>query len=400
MSDRDGRLLIAHVVYRFDVGGLENGLVNLLNGLPAERFRHAVVAMTEVTDFRHRVSRNDVQFISLRKGPGHGVRLWPALYRVFRELRPDIVHTRNLAPLEACVPAWAAGVPARVHGEHGFDVGDLDGSSRAYRITRRLYRPFVSHFIALSRPIEDYLRNAVGVRPAAISQIYNGVDVQRFAARAGQRLPIDDSPFNSPMLWVCGSVGRLAEVKDQAALIRALARLHRSSNVARERMRLAIVGDGPLRQELRQLAAQEGVADSVWMPGARSDIGHVMAGLDVFALPSLSEGISNTLLEAMSSSRAVVATAVGGNVELVDDGVNGTLTTPSDPGSLDAALLGYFMDPARAHLHGLAARAAVEARFSLDRMVADYAAVYERMAPRRLSKASLKGGSLQTRGHH
>jgi glycosyltransferase involved in cell wall biosynthesis len=192
----------------------------------------------------------------------------------------------------------------------------------------------------------------------------------------------------------------LVEVKDQAALIRALARLHRSSNVARERMRLAIVGDGPLRQELRQLAAQEGVADSVWMPGARSDIGHVMAGLDVFALPSLSEGISNTLLEAMSSSRAVVATAVGGNVELVDDGVNGTLTTPSDPGSLDAALLGYFMDPARAHLHGLAARAAVEARFSLDRMVADYAAVYEMMAPHRLSKASLNGGSLQTRGHH
>ena len=400
MSGHDSRLLIAHVVYRFDVGGLENGVVNLLNGLSVDRFRHAVVAMTEVTDFRQRVSRNDVQFISLRKGPGHGVRLWPALYRVFRELRPDIVHTRNLAPLEACVPAWAAGVPARVHGEHGWDVGDLDGANRAHRVTRRVYRPFVSHYIALSRHIEEYLRDAVGVGPTAISQIYNGVDVQRFAAPAGERQAIDDSPFNAPKLWVFGSVGRLAAVKDQASLIRALARLHRSSSLARERTRLAIVGDGPLRQELRRLAVAEEVGEAVWMAGARSDVAQVMAGLDVFVLPSLAEGISNTLLEAMSCSRAVVASAVGGNVELVNDGVNGTLTTPNDPGSLDAAVLGYFMDPARAHLHGLAARAAVEARFSLDRMVADYAAVYEMMAPHRLSKASLNGGSLQTRGHH
>jgi glycosyltransferase involved in cell wall biosynthesis len=125
-----------------------------------------------------------------------------------------------------------------------------------------------------------------------------------------------------------------------------------------------------------------------------------MAGLDVFVLPSLAEGISNTLLEAMSCSRAVVASAVGGSVELVDDGVNGTLIPPGDPGALDRALLRYFMDPALAKQHGLAARAAVEARFSLDRMVADYAGVYERMASRRLSTSSLKGSSLQTRGHH
>ena len=400
MSGRDGRLLIAHVVYRFDIGGLENGVVNLLNRLPFDRFRHAVVAMTEVTDFSHRVSRDDVQFISLRKRPGHGVRLWPALYRIFRELQPAIVHTRNLAPLEACVPAWAAGVPARVHGEHGWDVGDLDGSNRGHRFTRRIYRPFVSHHIALSRHIEEYLRNDVGVPSAAISQIYNGVDLRRFAALAGQRKPIDASPFNSPQLWVFGSVGRLAAVKNQAALIRALARLHRRSSAARERMRLVIVGDGPLRQELRELAVTEGVAESVWMPGPRGDTARVIAGFDVFALPSLAEGISNTLLEAMSSSRAIVATAVGGNVDLLDDGASGTLVSPNDPETLEAALLSYFTDPVRATLHGIAARAAVEARFSLDRMVADYSAVYERVAFGRVSESSMKGGSLEPRGHN
>ena len=163
MSGQDDRLLIAHVVYRFDIGGLENGVVNLLNRLPAERFRHAVVAMTEVTDFRSRVQRDDVQYVSLRKPPGQGFRIWPALYRLFRSMRPHIVHTRNLAPLEACLPAWAAGVPVRVHGEHGWDVGDLDGSNRGHRLARRLYRPFVSHYVALSSHIEQYLREAVGV---------------------------------------------------------------------------------------------------------------------------------------------------------------------------------------------------------------------------------------------
>ena len=207
MTTRDDRLLIAHVVYRFDVGGLENGVVNLLNRLPSDRFRHAVVAMTEITDFRRRVQRDDVQYVSLHKLPGHGVRLWPALYRLFRSLRPDIVHTRNLAPLEACVPAWLAGVPVRVHGEHGWDVGDLDGSNRAHRLTRRLYRPFVSHYIALSRHIEDYLRTAIGVPPGAITQIYNGVDTQRFIPPRSQRSPIEGSPFNDPQFWVVGTVG-------------------------------------------------------------------------------------------------------------------------------------------------------------------------------------------------
>ena len=403
MTARDDRLLIAHVVYRFDVGGLENGVVNLLNRLPADRFRHAVVAMTEITEFRRRVQRDDVQYVSLHKAPGHGARLWPALYRQFRSLRPDVVHTRNLAPLEASVPAWLAGVPVRVHGEHGWDVGDLDGSNRAHRLTRRLYRPFVSHYIALSRHIEEYLRTAIGVAPGAITQIYNGVDTLRFLPPQGQRSPIEGSPFNDPRLWVVGTVGRLAGVKDQAALIHALARLQRANADARERMRLAIVGDGPLRDELKRLAQAEGVADSVWMPGARSDVAQVMAGLDVFALPSLAEGISNTLLEAMSCARPVVASGVGGNLELIEPGVSGMRVTPGDAAALDAALLRYFTDPETARQHGAAARAAVEARFSLDRMVADYAALYERVAARRASSRAvppLKDAPFETRTGH
>ncbi len=403
MTAHDDRLLIAHVVFRFDVGGLENGVVNLLNRLPADRFRHSVVAMTEVTDFRRRVLRDDVQFISLHKAPGHGMRLWPALYRLFRSMRPDIVHTRNLAPLEACLPAWAAGVPARLHSEHGWDIGDLDGSNRAHRFTRRLYRPFVSQYVALSRHIEDYLRASIGVPSLAITQIYNGVDTQCFVPPRAARGPVEGLPFNDPRFWVIGTVGRLAAVKDQMSLIRALARMHRADAAARDRMRLVIVGDGPLRDELLSLAQTEGVADCVWLPGARSDIAQVMSGLDVFVLPSLAEGISNTLLEAMACGRPVIASAVGGNLELVDHDDSGTLVPAADEQALDTALLRYFVESDTAKRHGAAARAAVEARFSLDRMVADYAALYERVAARRVKRtadAPAKDSSFEPRTGH
>ena len=136
MPPQDPRPLVAHIMYRFDTGGLENGIVNLINHMPADRYRHAVIALTVVTDFRQRIERDDVEFISLNKSPGHGIWLFPMLFSLFRRLRPSIVHSRNLAALETQLAAWATGVPVRIHGEHGRDVGDLDGSNITYQRVR------------------------------------------------------------------------------------------------------------------------------------------------------------------------------------------------------------------------------------------------------------------------
>ena len=122
--------LIIHVIYRLAVGGLENGLVNLINRMPAGLYRHAIVSLTDISNFRQRITRQDVACIALHKRPGHDLRMLWQLWRLFRERRPAIVHSRNLAALDAQLPAWLAGVPARIHGEHGRDVHDLDGSSR------------------------------------------------------------------------------------------------------------------------------------------------------------------------------------------------------------------------------------------------------------------------------
>jgi len=292
MSAVDSRPLIAHVVYRFDIGGLENGVVNLLNRLPRERWRHAVVALTEATSFRARVQRDDVRFVELHKGPGHGIGLLPRLTRILRELAPDVVHTRNLAALEASPAAWLAGVPVRVHGEHGRDVGDLDGSSRKYRLVRRAYRPFVSHYVSVSRDLERYLVDAVGVAPARVTRIVNGVDTDAFHPANGEQRP-DGCPFTGGGLWLIGTVGRLQAVKNQVALARAFVRMLAVAPHLRSRVRLLIVGEGPLRAEIEQVLAEAGASSLAWLPGPRDDVSEVLRLLDVFVLPSKAEGISN-----------------------------------------------------------------------------------------------------------
>jgi sugar transferase (PEP-CTERM/EpsH1 system associated) len=373
----DSRPLIIHIVYSFDVGGLENGIVNLINRMPVERFRHMIVALAYCSPaFCQRIQRSDVEFVSINKGEGHGFKLYPKIYRMLRQLKPAVVHTRNLAALEMVIPAWLAGVPLRLHGEHGWDNSDPDGRSRKYQLLRKVYSPFVSKYIALSRTIESYLVDRVGIQAGRIRRICNGVNADRFVPAAARR-EIAGSPFNDPELFVLGTVGRQQAVKDQATLVRAFAVFVRANLEAAQRARLILVGDGPLAASLAELVKSEGVEDVVWMAGERSDVPEIMRGLDVFVLPSQAEGISNTLLEAMASGLPVVATAVGGNPELVIDGQTGLLVPALDPEKMGAAFDVLFKDVAGARAMGAAGRKRVLANFSMDAMMGNYLALYE-----------------------
>lgn len=384
MSARAERPLILHVVYRFAVGGLENGVVNLINRLPEEAFRHGIVSLTDVSEeFCRRVARQDVIYVALHKGPGHALRLYPRLYRLFRSLKPAIVHTRNLAALEAVVPAWAAGVPVRVHGEHGWGAQDPDGTRTRYRHVRQLFSPFVHRYIALSQHLERYLVEAVGIGKARVLQIYNGVDTERFRPAKEAPVAIQDYPFQDPRLWVVGTVGRMEPVKDTPTLARAFVRALQRSPEAQQRLRLALVGDGPLREATRRVLEDAGVAHLAWMPGERADVAELLRGFHCFALPSRAEGISNTILEAMATGLPVIATRVGGNAELVADDMTGRLVPPADPEALASRILDYFHHPEVARRHGTAGRSRVIRQFSLEQMVARYRETYEALLPAR-----------------
>ncbi len=369
---------IVHVVHRFDTGGMENGMVNLFNTLSPQRYRHTVVALTDYSGFRHRITAQRVDFHALQRPPGNGLGWMVRLWRLLRQLQPDLLHTRNLAALEAQFVAAAAGIRATVHGEHGRDVFDLHGRNWKYNLLRRAARPLVSNYIAVSRDLEHWLHETIGVPPRKIHQIYNGVDSVKFHPRIGPR-----PDFAHPDSIVFGSVGRMVEVKDYPALVRAFIQLMRQQPERSERARLVIVGEGPACQTCLDMLQGAGLAHLAWLPGARDDIPDIMQAIDVFVLPSRNEGISNTILEAFASGLPVIATAVGGNVELVEDGVTGRLVPSGDMAALVQALLFYLDAPARIAEHGASARRQAEQRYSIPVMADAYAAVYDKTLARR-----------------
>jgi len=364
-------------MYRFDVGGLENGVVNLINHMPADAYRHAIISLTEITDFRRRILRDDVQFIALNKKPGHSLWLYPRLLKIFRALKPDIVHTRNLGALELVVPAWAAGVPVRIHGEHGRDVGDLDGTNKKYQWLRRLYRPFVTYYIALSRDLEQYLTQVVGMAGSRVAQIYNGVDAERFAP-ALKRQPIEGCPFADANEWLIGTVGRMQTVKNQVDLAKAFVLALQIEPELQQILRLVMVGDGPLRNESMAVLEQAGCAGKAWLPGERNDVPDVLRGLDCFVLPSLAEGISNTILEAMACGLPVIATDVGGNGELIEVGKTGVLVPAGDVPAMAMQIVALARQRQKARAMGREGRKRVEQKFSMMAMVRQYQELYDR----------------------
>ena len=373
-STQDQRPLIAHVIYQLSVGGLENGIVNLINRLEPGLYRHAVVCLSDYSAFRNRIKRDDVEIVALHKQPGKDPAMYYRLLETLRRMRPSIVHTRNLPTLEAQVVAAVAGVRTRIHGEHGRDVFDLDGSSRKYNLLRKAIRPLVTHYVAVSEDLRDWLVRVVGVDPGRVTRICNGVDAEKFHPRVTRSM-LGPLGFADPDSFIVGTVGRMAAVKDQTTLARAFVSCVSRNPTAARRMRLVLVGEGPLRAECAELVSAAGLTDRVWMPGERDDVAEVLRMLDVFVLPSIAEGISNTILEAMATGLPVVATRVGGNPELVDERT-GMLVPSSDPDAMAEALTSYCDDSQKTACHGKAARRRVEDEFSLTRMVSEYARVY------------------------
>lgn len=151
-----------------------------------------------------------------------------------------------------------------------------------------------------------------------------------------------------------------------------------------------MVGDGALREQVAGVLNQAGVGALAWLAGERDDVPRIMRGLDLFVLPSLAEGISNTILEAMASGLPVVATAVGGNPELVDEGRTGTLVPPADPQAMAQAMLRYYADAAECRRQGREARRTAEHDFSMAAMVSGYLAIYDRMLERQRNARSTR----------
>ena len=366
---------VLHVVHSLQVGGLEQGVVNVIRGAPPHQ-HHTVVCMTTDGPLRDRLPAGTAVHM-LGKRPGHDLAMLWRLGRLLRQLRPDVVHSRNWGTFDSVFVARLARVPIVVHGEHGREISDTEGRNRRRNRMRRLCAPLVDRFVTVSESLRHWLVDDVHIPARRVVTIRNGVDVARFAGidRAAARSLLDLPP-NAPVI---GTVGRLDPVKNQAGLIRAVTRLRTTHPDAM----LVIAGDGAYRAELERLIDTVAPGGNIRLLGERRDIPNVLAALDVFALPSVAEGMSNTILEAMAAGLPVVATAVGGSPELVADGVNGSLVPAGDEPALTAALSRYCSDAALRGAHGDASRRCAAADFGLRRMQDAYSALYDTLVRER-----------------
>jgi sugar transferase (PEP-CTERM/EpsH1 system associated) len=374
-------LRVCHVIYRFDTGGLENGLVNLINRMDVGRFEHAVVCVDGTGPFSERITRPGVPVLQLHKRPGFEVDFYRRAWRAFRSLRPDLLHTRNTAALDAIAAARLAGVRTVLHGEHGRTADDPRGLNPRHNLLRRLHAPLVRRFTTVSSDLASWLEGTVGIPRRKIEVLMNGVDVECFCPGPVDRRAV--LPAIPDTAVIVGTVGRLDRVKGHGVLVDAVARLKTDPG---HPVHLVIVGDGPERFALEQRIHAAGLAEIVHLVGVRHDVAPLLRTFDIFCLPSLAEGISNTVLEAMATGLPVVATAVGGNPELVADGETGRLVAAGDPDPLAAGLRLLIEDDGLRRQWGLAARRQACGSFSLEAMVRRYEACYTEVVSERIRR--------------
>lgn len=369
--------LIAHIIYALGTGGLENGLVNIINRMPTDKYRHVIICLTHATDFAKRITAPNVIVIELHKREGHDLGVYWRLQKLLWTLKPNIVHTRNLAALEMQALTLLLPGVKRVHGEHGRDIYDLHGQNKKYNRLRKVMSYVVHRYIAVSQDLENWLLTTVNIPREKVQQLYNGVDLTRFN-QLDDTIKTDVLPpeFAKDCL-VIGTVGRVAVVKDQLTLLKAFDILVKCDSDISDKLRLVIVGDGPLFTALKEQVSALGLEDKIWLAGDRKDIPDLLRSMDIFVLPSLGEGISNTVLEAMATGLPVVATRVGGNPELIEDHHTGILVPVGNSEEMARVLLDIVNDKSKLSAMGAAGLAKVQRQFHWDITVANYLAVYD-----------------------
>jgi sugar transferase (PEP-CTERM/EpsH1 system associated) len=350
------RLRVAHVTFGLDVGGLEKLLVEFARHADRRRFDLHFISLGHRGPVADDIEAAGWPVTALGVPAGLHPGLALRLMRAFRRERTDVVHTHDDRPhLYGTLAGRLAGVRRVIHTRHGRSPG----LSRRQDALVRLAAAWVDRFVCVSR---DGARLALcrGVPARKVCTVTNGIDMARFSCH-GPR------PGGPAVI-----VARLSPEKDHATLLRACAVAVREE----PSFRLQVAGNGPLREDLLGLAGELGLTESVRFLGAVRDVPGLLAGAGLFVLSSLSEGMSLTLLEAMASGLPVVATRVGGNPEVVADGLTGLLVPPADPPALAAALVRLWRDPAAGHRMGREGRARAERHFDVRAMVASYERMY------------------------
>jgi glycosyltransferase involved in cell wall biosynthesis len=361
------RRVVIHYADTSGIGGAEQILLMLLAELDRDRWQPLLLQHAPPNAYRlaRHAREIGVPAIVHHRIKGRSAALATlALAREIRALRPAVFHA-HLAGPQRCgrglLAAAVAGVPAIVATQHAFE----EPTSRIARAKQMVIARTVDRYIAVSHGMARDLRGAVA---GEVRVVHNGIDLSRYATRFRDRSPSDtaEASVTGPVVL---TVARLTEAKGLNHLLEAVALL--------PGILLLVVGDGADRSALELRAQQLGIERRVRFLGHRMDIPDLLRPVDVFVLPSLSEGLPLSILEAMAAAKPVVATAISGVNEVVVHGETGFLVPARDPDMLASAIRGLLADSELAARFGAAGRRRVEEHFSMGRMVSATERVYD-----------------------
>ncbi|WP_435011538.1 glycosyltransferase [Tundrisphaera lichenicola] len=365
-------LNVLQLIPTLDRSGAEKQMVLLAEGLPRDRFRSEVAALTRLGPLKAELDEAGIPVTSIGKRHKVDPLALRRLTRFLREKRFDVIQTWiYAADTYGRVAAHQARVPVVVTSEMAVDLW----KGRSELAVDRFLSRWTDRVVGNSNAVVEFYRK-VGIPPEKLAMIPSGIadeeppEVDPAAVRTELGLPAD-----APLVLFAG---RLAEQKGVDTLLSSLDLLQH----VRPDLRTLIVGEGPLRSRLEGLARCFTLLDQrrVSFLGHRDDVPRLLAASDLLVLPSLYEGLPNVVLEAMRFRKPVVATAAPGTTEVVEDGVTGILVPLRDPPALAQAIRSVIADPGRARAFGEAGRSRVEAEFGIALMVERFATLYEGLA--------------------
>jgi sugar transferase (PEP-CTERM/EpsH1 system associated) len=377
-QQQETRLRVLQVITRFRTGGTECGIGKLMLGL-GHRFEQRVCAVRGADEQFSRLASPDAPpLVAGREREGFQFLVF-RLARIMREFKPHIVHSRNWGTIEAIPAARLARVPLAIHSEHGYELDTLNGIPWRRRLLRRAAYAMADAVFTVSQDLRRYHARQAGIAEERIRVLHNGVDLERFCPRPEMRSVVRQK-LGLPMDGiVLGTVGRMVPIKGQGLLLRAAATLIQEG----AGVFVLLVGSGPELERHRDFVNQsEALRGRVVFAGESQQVGELLDAMDVFALPSFGEGMSNTALEAMASGLPVVATRVGGNPELVDEGHTGWLVAAGDLEGLTGRLRQLCENAQLRRQFGVQGRQRAAESFSLAEMLDNYRKLYVELAAR------------------
>ena len=362
---------ISHVVENLNRGGLERVVIDLAKAQAAEGHDCQVVCLFEAGSLGHELVSAGIPVIDCAKRDGADPRATLRMRRAFASQRTEVLHSHNgVAHYYATLAALGLGVRRTVNTRHG--MGSVNPQSRREWLFRQAMR-LTDVAVAVSEAAGQRLIE-LGSAPARKLRIVpNGIHAGPFRERSdGDRARLAASLGLPPETQLVGFVGRLNSAKDLEGMVAAFSRVH----ARRRDAALVLAGEGEERAAVEAAVARAGIGDRVFLLGDRGDVPELLPAFSIFAMSSISEGYSIALLEACAGALPIAATRVGGNAEIVADGVNGLVVPPGDPEALAGAILQLLEDPARASAMGRAGRSWLLSNATFDVMASRYRAVY------------------------